>query len=62
MLESPLVSEESKAELTRRKSAYNPVVLNSCLNQAIERLLKINGEKDKEKQAFGPGADQAEAV
>jgi hypothetical protein len=62
LLESPLVSEESKAELKRRKSAYNPVVLNSRLNRAIERLLKINREKDKVKPASDPGADQAEAV
>jgi hypothetical protein len=60
--ESPVVSEESKAELMRRKSAYNPVVLNSCLKGAIERLLKTNREKDKVKQASGQGVDQAEAV
>jgi hypothetical protein len=62
LLESRLVSEGSKAEQKRRKSAYNPEVLNSRLNQTIERLLKINGEKDKVKPASGPGADQAKAV
>jgi hypothetical protein len=36
--------------------------LNSRLNRAIERLLKINREKDKVKPASDPGADQAEAV
>jgi hypothetical protein len=57
-----LVAEESKAELTRRKSAYDPVDLNSRLNRAIQRLLKINREKGKVKQASGQEADQAEAV
>jgi hypothetical protein len=56
------VSEENKAELTRRKSSSDPVVLNSRLNQAIERLLKINREKGKVKQPSGQEAGQAEAV
>jgi hypothetical protein len=52
------VSAESKAELRRRKNASNPVELNRCLNEAVERLLKTNGEKGKVKQASG----QAKAV
>jgi hypothetical protein len=32
------------------------------LNGAVERLLNINREKDKVKQAFREGAGQAEAV
>jgi hypothetical protein len=43
------VAEESKAELMR-------------LNRAMERLLKINREKDKVKQASGQEAGQAETV
>jgi hypothetical protein len=50
LLESPDCPGESKAELIRRKNAQNPVALNSLLNKAVERLLKINREKDKVKQ------------
>jgi hypothetical protein len=42
------VSEESKAELRRRKALYNPAVLNAAVNKAVERLLKINGEKGQD--------------
>jgi hypothetical protein len=45
LLESPDISEECKAELRRRKALYNPVVLNSGLNEAVGRLLHINREK-----------------
>jgi hypothetical protein len=45
LLESPDVSAECKAELRRRKALYNPVVLNLSLNEAVERLLRINREK-----------------
>jgi hypothetical protein len=62
LLESPEVSEESKAELMRRKNADNPVALNNRLNRAIERLLKLNREKGTVKQPSAQGADQAEAV
>jgi hypothetical protein len=62
LLESSEVSEESETELRRRKNGYNPVELNSRLNGAVERLLKINREKDTVKQAFREGAGQAEAV
>jgi hypothetical protein len=47
LLESPDVSEGSKAELRRRKTLYNPAVLNAAVNNAVKRLLKINGEKGK---------------
>ncbi|MDR1352151.1 MAG: transposase family protein [Treponema sp.] len=50
LFESEEVSEASKAELTRRKSISDPVVLNSRLNRAVGRLLKINREKDKVEQ------------
>jgi hypothetical protein len=62
LLESPEVSEASKAELTRRKNGSDPVVLNNRLNRAVERLLQINREKDKVKQPSGQGANQAEGV
>jgi hypothetical protein len=48
LLESPDVSEESKAELRRRKALYNPAVLNAAVNKAVKRLLKINGEKGQD--------------
>jgi hypothetical protein len=53
--ESPEVSEAGKEELTRRKSACDPAVLNSRLNCAVGRLLKINREEDKVKQPFDQG-------
>jgi hypothetical protein len=62
LLESPEVSQESKEELIRRKSAQDPVALNSLLNKAIERLLKLNREKETMKQPSGQEAGQAEAV
>jgi hypothetical protein len=62
LLESPDVSEESKAELMRRKSVQNPVALNSQLNKAVERLLNINREKANVKQPSGQEVDQAQAV
>jgi hypothetical protein len=62
LLESPDASEETKAELTRRKSAQDLVAMNSLLNEAIERLLNINREKANVKQASGQEAGQAQAV
>jgi hypothetical protein len=56
------VSEESKAELMRRKNGSDPVELNRQLNRAIEGLLKKNEDKGKVKQASGQEAGQAEAV
>ena len=62
LLESSEVSDECKAELKRRKDGQNPVVLNTKLNEAVERLLKLNREKARMKQASGEEAGQAEAV
>jgi hypothetical protein len=45
-----VVPEESKAD----------DVLNSRLNRAVERLLKINREKGKVKQPSGEGAVRPE--
>jgi hypothetical protein len=45
LLESPDISDVCKAELRRRKTLYNPVVLNCGLNEAVEKLLRINREK-----------------
>jgi hypothetical protein len=56
------VSEKSKAELKRRKDGQNPVELNARLNQAVERLLKLNREKASMKQASGQEAEQVQAV
>jgi hypothetical protein len=46
LMESPDVSEECKAELLRRRAGNNPVELNRRLNEAVERLLKLNREKE----------------
>jgi hypothetical protein len=34
----------------RRKALYNPLVLNSLLNWAVEHLLHINREKEQDNQ------------
>jgi succinate dehydrogenase/fumarate reductase flavoprotein subunit len=60
--ESSGVSDERKAELKRRKDGQNPVELNTKLNEAVDRLLKINREKASMKQASGQEAEQAQAV
>jgi hypothetical protein len=62
LLESAEMSEESTVELMRWKNGGDPVVLNSRLNRAVERLLNINREKGKVKQFSGQGVGQAEAV
>jgi hypothetical protein len=56
------MSEESTVELMRWKNGGDPVVLNSRLNRAVERLLNINREKGKVKQFSGQGVGQAKAV
>jgi hypothetical protein len=43
------MSEGSKGEMRRRKSACDPVELNRRLNEGVERLLKLNREKGKVK-------------
>jgi len=45
LMASPDVSPECKAELERRRAEQNPVELNRRLNEAVQRLLKINREK-----------------
>jgi hypothetical protein len=50
LLDSPDISDECKAELRRRKAAYNPSELNTRLNAAVESLLRINREKGQNKQ------------
>jgi hypothetical protein len=60
--ESAEVSGECKVELTQRKRLQNPVSLNNGLSRAVEKLLKINGEKASMKRASGQEAEQAEAV
>ena len=62
LLESPLVSDESKAELEMRKGSQNPVELNARLNEAIERRLKLTREKASMKQTSAQEGEQAEAV
>jgi hypothetical protein len=60
--ESPEISDECKAELTRREGSRNPIVLNNRLNRAVEKLLKTNREKASMKRASFKEANQAEAV
>jgi hypothetical protein len=62
LLESSEASDECKGELKRRKDGQNPVELNAKLNEAVDRLLKLNREKASMKQTSGQEADQAEAV
>ena len=61
LLESSGVSDECKMELKRRKDGQNPVVLNAKLNEAVDRLLKLNREKARMKQSSGQEAVKAEA-
>jgi hypothetical protein len=55
LTESPDISEESKAELLRRRARYNPVELNRRLNEAVEKLMKLNREKDYIENPPGQG-------
>jgi hypothetical protein len=45
LLDSSVVSKESKTELLRRKGLYNPVGLNRGLHEAVGRLLQLNREQ-----------------
>jgi transposase InsO family protein len=45
LMEPPDISEESKAALRRRRARYHPVELKRKLNEAAEKLLKLNREK-----------------
>jgi hypothetical protein len=58
LLASPDVSQECKTALLRWKGLYNPVVLNSGLNEAVERLLHLNREKFTHQDASGQEAGQ----
>ncbi|MDR2095946.1 MAG: hypothetical protein LBP76_10585 [Treponema sp.] len=63
LMESPDISEESKAELRRRRTQYNPVELNRKLNEVVEKLLKLNREKDyTENTPCQGGGDQTPAA
>jgi hypothetical protein len=62
LLESPDISGECKEELRRRKELYNPSVLNTLLNFAVEHLLRINREKGQDNQAPCQGDTQPGAA
>ena len=49
LLDPPDAGEQCKAELQWRKTLYNPVILNTSLNKAVEYLLHINAEKGQTK-------------
>ncbi|MDR1306492.1 MAG: hypothetical protein LBK74_02820, partial [Treponema sp.] len=50
LMESPDISEESKAELRRRRAGQNPVELNRGLNEAVGLLLKLTGKNGMVKK------------
>jgi hypothetical protein len=62
LLDSPDISGECKAELRRRKALYNPSVLNTLLNAAVEHLLRINREKGQDNQTPCQGDTQPDAA
>jgi hypothetical protein len=59
LMESPDVSEESKAGLRRRRAGQNPVELNRSLNEAAGLLLKRNREKQYDEKTSCQGDGQA---
>ena len=62
LMESAEVSPECKAELGRRRAEHNPVELNRSMNEAVEKLLKINREKMYDKKTSCQGDGQAPAA
>jgi hypothetical protein len=62
LMELPDISEDGKAELLRRKAGNNPVELNRRLNEAVERILKINREKEYGEKASCQEDGQVQAV
>ncbi|MDR0685631.1 MAG: hypothetical protein LBF83_10970 [Spirochaetaceae bacterium] len=62
LLDSPDISQECKAELQRRRALYNPVELNRRLNEAVEKLLKLNREKGCSGDTPRQGGGQAPAA
>jgi hypothetical protein len=62
LMEWPDISQECKAELRRGKAMYNPVELNRRLNEAVEKLLKINREKGYTGKTSCQGDGQAPAA
>jgi transposase InsO family protein len=51
LMESADLDKKYKEELKRRKEQQNPVTLMRKLNAAVDKLLRINSEKDKMKEA-----------
>jgi hypothetical protein len=62
LIESPLVSEESKQELSRRKGLYNPLRLNESLNRVVAVLLRIYRKKVYTENGYCEPAVEAVAV
>jgi hypothetical protein len=62
LMESPDISEQSKAELRRRRAGQNPVELNRGLNEAVGRLLQLNREKLYGEKTSCQGDGQAPAA
>ena len=49
LLASPDLSEEVKAELTRRYKQYNPVLLQQEVHKAVDALMALNGNRKLEE-------------
>ncbi|MDR2484747.1 MAG: hypothetical protein LBD55_05080 [Treponema sp.] len=62
LMESPLVSDESKEELTRRKGLYNPLRLNEGLHRTVAALLRLHRGKVYTENGYCENADKAAAV
>jgi hypothetical protein len=53
LLASPDLSQEAKAELTRRHQRCNPVLLQQEVHQAVDTLMALNHQKDlMRRQSF----------
>ncbi|MDR2484672.1 MAG: transposase, partial [Treponema sp.] len=61
LMEPPLVSDESKAELTRCKGLYNPLRLNEGLHRTVAALLRIQRGKVYTGDGCRENADKAVA-
>jgi hypothetical protein len=62
LMESPLVGDKSKAELTRRKGIYNPLRLNEGLNRAVAALLRLHHRKVYTGDGYRDPAVESTAV
>jgi hypothetical protein len=45
LMDAPELSNEVKAELTRRYESYNPVLLQQEVHRAVDALIELNRRK-----------------